>query len=563
MESVTYIAWIVSFVIVTVAVTGFAGRFGVSAPLALVAIGAAVSFIPAVPTIEIEPDLVLYGVLPPLLFAAAIRTSFIDIKARGDSILLLSVGLVAFTFVFVGFTTWLVLPSIGLAAALAFGAVVAPTDAVAVTAIAGRLRLPRRLVTILEGESLLNDAVALVALSTSITAIVGVVDAGSVTLELLLAVGVGCAVGLGIGFVIAEIRKRLSSAVLDTSLSLVTPYLAFIPAQLLHGSGVLAVVLAGLFLGYRSPSIQSAEARIAESLNWRTIRFLLENAVFLLIGLSLYGIVQDAIADSPGFWPSIGIGGAVLAAVFLSRVIWIALTTVLYRVGPSWLRERQWRWRNSVAVMVSGIRGVVTLIAVFLLPEETPYRGFLQLLAFVVIAGSLLAGLWLPWVIRKLRLPAPNIDQEQMQRRLLMAEAHSAGLQRLEDEVTDDVEELVTRRLRINATFLTEGSDAEEPGPRLADYTRLRHAMIEAEREAVRVARSEGRYEEYAVRAVLAAIDAEELALKATAPRSAPEVLPGPVPSRITEDGQDEGEDPDARADEVRRAAAVRRSSSA
>ncbi|BDZ47295.1 cation:proton antiporter [Naasia aerilata] len=299
MDSVGVIIWIVAFVIVTVTVTGFAGRFGLSAPLALVAIGAIVSFVPGIPNIDLEPDLVLYGVLPPLLFAAGIRSSYIDIKARGDSILLLSVGLVAFTFIVVGLTTWLVLPGVGLAAALAFGAVVAPTDAVAVTAIAGRLRLPRRTVTILEGESLLNDAVALVALSASITAIVSTVNPGTVALDLLLAVGVGAGVGLLVGAVIAEIRKRLNSAVLDTSLSLVTPYIAFIPAQLLHGSGVLAVVLAGLLLGYRSPSIQSAEARIAERLNWRTIRFLLENAVFLLIGLSLAGIVREAIRDSP------------------------------------------------------------------------------------------------------------------------------------------------------------------------------------------------------------------------------------------------------------------------
>lgn len=529
MDSVAVLIWIVSFVIVTVTVTGFAGRFGLSAPLALVAIGAVGSYVPGVPSVVLAPDLVLFGVLPPLLFAAAIRTSYIDIKARGDSILLLSVGLVAFTFLVVGLTTWLVIPGLSLAAGLAFGAVVAPTDAVAVTAIAGRLRLPRRLVTILEGESLLNDAVALVALTASITAIVSVVTPGSVALDLLLAIGVGATVGLAVGMIIAEIRKRLRSAVLDTSLSFVTPYVAFIPAQLLHGSGVLAVVLAGLLLGYRSPSIQSAEARIAEALNWRTIRFLLENAVFLLIGLSLDEILREALRDSPGFWPSLAIIGAVLLAVFLSRVVWLTLTTLVYHLGPLWIRERGWRWRNSIALMVSGIRGVVTLVAVLLLPPETPYRGFLQLLAFVVIAASLVGGLALPAIIRRLHLPPPNEEQEQMQRRLLLGEAQSAGLRILEDSLTDGVEDRVVHRLRVNATFLTEETEGggPEPGPRLADYTRLRHEMISAEREAVRTARSEGRYEEYAVRAVLAAIDAEELALRATSPRGLPQSAAG------------------------------------
>jgi Na+/H+ antiporter len=555
MDSVATIIWIVSFVIVTVTVTGFAGRWGVSAPVALVALGAIASFVPGVPDIEIEPDLVLFGVLPPLLFASAIRASVVDITARLDSILLLSVGLVAFTFVLVGFTTWLVVPGITLAAALAFGAVVGPTDAVAVTAIAGRLRLPRRVLTILEGESLLNDAVALVALSASITAIVSEVSPGSVALDLVLAVGVGVGAGFLVGFLIAAIRKRLESPVLDTSLSLVTPYVAFIPAQLLHGSGVLAVVIAGLFLGYRSPTIQSAEARIAESINWRTVRFLLENAVFLLIGLSLAGIFAEAVADSPGLWPSVVIGGAVLAAVFLARVLWVAMSTVLYRSGPAWLRERGWRWNNSIAVAVSGIRGVVTLIAVFLLPAETPSRGFLQFLAFVVIAGSLVSGLALPWVIRRLRLPPPNEMQEQTQRRLLMSEAQAAGLARLAAEAPEGVEDRVLNRLRVNATFLTEETEDDlepEDAPRLKVYANLRRKMIEAERDTVRQARAEGRYEEYAVRAVLAAIDAEELALRATAPHPhdsapKPEKTSGPARAAASATAPDASPATDAR----------------
>ncbi|BDZ47294.1 cation:proton antiporter domain-containing protein [Naasia aerilata] len=223
------------------------------------------------------------------------------------------------------------------------------------------------------------------------------------------------------------------------------------------------------------------------------------------------------------------IGGAVLAAVFFSRVLWLTGATIVYQRGPMWLRERSWRWRNSIVVMISGIRGVVTLAAVFLLPEETPNRGFLQFLAFLVIAVSLLGGLALPPIIRRLRLPPPNLEQEQMQRQLLMSEAQAAGLSRLDDEVTDEVEERVVNRLRVNATFLTEEAETEEPQNsfRLAEYTRLRHNMIAAERDAVRQARAEGRYEEYAVRAVLAAIDAEELALKATAPRVPP---PDPRP---------------------------------
>ncbi|MES1169547.1 MAG: cation:proton antiporter, partial [Leifsonia sp.] len=252
------VIWAVAFVVVTVAITGFSGRVGWSAPIALILVGAGVSCIPGVPHIGVDPELVLYGVIPPLLFAAAIRTSVRDVRARNDSILALSVGLVAFTVVAVGVVAWALMPAIGLAAAFALGAVVAPTDAVAVNAVAGRVALPRRLVTVLEGESLLNDATALVALNASIVALVAVVNPWLVIGDFVLAVVGGLVVGLAIGWVLSMIRRQLRAPVLDTSLSLITPYLAFIVAQSFGGSGVLAVVIAGLFLSYRSPAIQSA-----------------------------------------------------------------------------------------------------------------------------------------------------------------------------------------------------------------------------------------------------------------------------------------------------------------
>ncbi|GAA2231772.1 sodium:proton antiporter [Herbiconiux moechotypicola] len=523
------IVWVVSFVVVTVAVTGLSGRIGWSAPIVLVVVGAVVSFIPGVPAVEVEPDLILYGLLPPLLFAAAIRTSFADVRARRDGILLLSVGLVAFTVVAVGLTAWLVVPAITLAAAFAFGAVVAPTDAVAVTAIAGRLKLPRRLVTVLEGESLLNDATALVALNAAIAAIVAASTGTSATgdaaaeplspwlilLEFVIAVVVGVGFGFVVGGILAAVRKRLHSPVLDTSLSLITPYVAFIPAQLLHGSGVLAVVVAGLFLGLRAPVIQTAQARIAEALNWRTIQFLLENAVFLFIGLSLPAILEGALATGPGVWPTIWISAAILLSVFLSRFVWMMFTTSVYRFGPQWLRPRGWSWRNGIAVSVAGIRGVVTLAAVFLLPEETPGRAFLQFLAFVVVVGTLLGGAFLPFVIRRLHLPPPDFRQEQSEVHMLLAEAQTHGLARLDEELDEGVDRRVVERLRLNAGFL--GDALENPGegdePLTKTYNRLRRSMIAAERDAVLAARSEGRYQERAVKAVLAKIDVEETEL--------------------------------------------------
>ncbi|WP_285114633.1 cation:proton antiporter [Leifsonia sp. fls2-241-R2A-40a] len=518
MDPVSTIVWIVSFVVVTVAVTGLSRRVGWSAPVALVFVGAAASFIPGVPQVALEPEVVLFGLLPPLLFAAAIQTSIVDVRARRDGILLLSVGLVAFTVVVVGFATFLVVPAITLAAAFAFGAVVAPTDTVAVKAVAGRGGLPRRLVTVLEGESLLNDATALVALNASIAAIVSVVNPIAVGTDFILAVVVGVGVGLLVGVLLAAIRKQLRSPVLDTSLALVTPYLAFIPAQLFHGSGVLAVVVAGLYLGYRSPTIQTAEARIAETINWRTVSFLLENAVFLFIGLELRSILSAAFTSGITIPQTIVISIVVLLTIFLARFLWMVGTTSLYRYGPRRLRERGWSWPTGIAVSFAGIRGVVTLAAVFLLPAATPHREFLQFLAFVVVVGTLLEGLALPWVIRRLHLPPPDFAQEASEMQRLLAEAQSAGLEHLESQVTGGEDDRVIERLRINALFLSDALEnpAPEDGPDLPlEYRKLRRTMIVAERQAVLEARAEGRYQEPAVRSVLAFLDAEESALKA------------------------------------------------
>lgn len=517
MTSVQLISWIAAFVLVTVTVTGLSRRVGWSAPISLVVVGAIVSFVPGLPPIHLEPDLVLYGLLPPLLFAAAIRTSLVDVRARRESILLLSVGLVLFTVVVVGFFTWLIVPAITLATGFAFAAVVAPTDAVAVTAIAGRLKLPRRLVTILEGESLFNDAAALVALSAAITAITGVLNPWRVSADFLLAVVVGVAFGFLVGLGLSRIRRSLKAPVLDTSLSLVTPFIAFIPAQLLHGSGVLAVVVAGLVVGQQAPVVQSAEARIAESLNWRTIRFLLENSVFLFIGLNLSGILKGAVNSGINGWEMALICVAMILFLLVERFVWLVITTVIFRYGPQRLRNRGWSWRNSFAVGFAGIRGVVTLAAVFLLPVETPQRAFLQFLAFVVVVGTLLQGLALPMVARALKLPPPNGAQELVEVRNLMGEARTAGVTMLDEMVAETDNAAVVERLRADAAiFNTDVQEDVVEGVEESHvvFNRLRLEMILAERTAVLAARKEGRYQEPAIRAVLASIDAEEIALR-------------------------------------------------
>jgi len=281
-------------------------------------------------------------------------------------------------------------------------------------------------------------------------------------------------------------------------------------------------VIAGLYLGYRAPVVSSAEARVAERLNWRTIQFLLENAVFLFIGLNLKGILAGALSTGPGFWQTVVICIGILLALVGSRFAWVMGTTLLYRKGPRRLRERAWAWGNGVAVASAGVRGVVTLAAVFLLPPETPMREYLQFLAFVVVVASLLGGLALPSIIRRLKLPKPSYAQELTERRLLMAEARQAGIDYLDAQPVSDDEQRVADILRTDAGFLGETLDTYGPDasiPQLELKYRLRRAMLDAERAAVLSARTEGRYQEPAIVAALQAIDAEETALRAQFPR--------------------------------------------
>jgi CPA1 family monovalent cation:H+ antiporter len=323
--------------------------------------------------------------------------------------------------------------------------------------------------------------------------------------------------------------------VLDTSLSLATPYVAYLPNVLFHGSGFLAVVLTGIWLGYRAPSFQSAESRIAERINWRTVSFLLENAVFLLIGLQLPGIVRAAARTDIGFLQGALIIAGIYVAMVLARFAWVFAATVVYRFGPERLRERRWDWRTAIAISFAGVRGVVTLAAVFLLPERTPAVGFLQLAAFVIVVLSLLQGLGTGPLVGWLRLPLPSPDQDRMQIRNLIAEAQTAAIDRLDRERTEDDPEELVAGLRNSARFrIAIGTTDEQGMTRQPDsYARLRLLMLDSERRAVLEARREGRYEESVIDAVLGDFDSIETAMKRSYRRDLPKP-PAKPPLRLT-----------------------------
>ncbi|MBE7187540.1 Na+/H+ antiporter [Jatrophihabitans endophyticus] len=504
-------------ILALVAIVGFvaaiAGRFGWSEPLALVVVGVGLSFVPHFLEIRLTPDIVLIGLLPPLLYAAAIRTSLVDFRANRRAIALLSVGLVAFSTLAVGLVSWWVVPGAGIAAGLALGAVVAPPDAVAATTIARRVGMPRRIVAVLEGESLVNDGTALVALNTAIAAISASVTPLSVGWDIVRSAGGGVLVGLVAAFVLAKIRRMIVDSVLDTTLSFAAPYVAFLPAEEIHASGVLAVVVTGLVLGHKAPVLQSATSRIAENINWRTVQFVLENVVFLLIGLQLRRLVSS-VGDTQLSWVRVvWVCAAVLVATILARIVWMFLVPGTMRL----LHLPTWGWATSTVISWAGMRGVVTLAAAFLLPDSTPARALLALAAFVVVAGTLLIqGLTLPWLVRRLRLPAPDAAEDALQAAGLVTSAAQAGLAALDEVRDDDDPPEVIEALRHRATVRSNGvweqlgrPQAELEPPSVA-YRRLRVQMLSAERSSILEARDRGIYDDEVLRQSLQAIDLEE-----------------------------------------------------
>ncbi len=512
------------------AVTACADRIGVPAPLVLIVAGVVASYVPGVPEITLEPDVVLLGLLPPLLYATAIKTSLVDFNANRRSILLLSVGLIIFTTAGIGVLVHALIPSVGWPAAFAIGAVVAPPDAVAATAVGRRIGLPRRIVTILEGESLLNDATALVSLRTAIAAggtamALGggaekaePISLGGIALDFLVAAGGGVAVGAIVYFLVAQVRRRLRDPLMDTAISLIVPFAAYVAAEELEASGVIAVVVAGLLLGHRAPVIQTAQSRIAERINWGTIAFVLENVVFLLIGLQAARLFDDVGSSELGTGRITAVCLLSLVGVIVLRLVWVFPARYLL-VRPKSGTGAPAPAAYTFLLGWAGMRGVVTLAAAFIIPEGTRHREVLLLIAFTVVAGTLLIqGLSLPWLARRLKVPSPDPMDDALARATLLQQASKAGLAELEDLETGDVHgvaDLIRERLdqRNFAAWERLGTTLDEESPSEL-YSRLRLAMIGAERARVLEIRSSGATPSEVVADVLAMLDIEESMLE-------------------------------------------------
>ncbi len=499
---------------VVIVVASLSHRFGLPAPLVLTVVGVLASFLPFV-SIELSPDLVLVGLLPPLLYAAAIQVSLIDFRAEIRPIGLLAFGLVLFTAAGVGLIVWWILP-VGLAAAFALGAIVGPPDAVAATSIGRRVGVPRRVVTMREGESLVNDATALVLLRTATAAILGTVTFTQVVGGFAVSALGGAAAGVAIGWLIGQVHQRLDDPLASTALSLITPWVAYLPAEHVGASGVLAVVVAGLIVAHRAPLQQTAMSRLSQRINWTTIQFFLENAVFLLIGLQVQRIVTEAGGSSLG-WPRIvGVCLAALGATMLCRMVWMILTRPL--MAGSATRGTRLSWADSTILGWAGMRGVVTLAAAFVLPAETPHRSTLVLAALVVTGGTLLIqGSTLPLLARWLRVEGPDPRADALQTAQIVRTASEVGLAHLEevakgpeppdDDVLDELRRRSYRRVNHSWEMLRAHDGIPTPGE---SYRRIRLDMLRVEREEVLRIRSSGNTDHAVLATVMGYLDLEE-----------------------------------------------------
>ncbi|MFC5056910.1 Na+/H+ antiporter [Saccharothrix xinjiangensis] len=499
-------------------VTAVARRLGWSAPLVLVGAGLAVSFLPGLPAFALEPELILVLVLPPLLYSAALDSSYHNIRANLRPIGLLAVGLVLATTVATGWVAHLVLPELPLWSAMVLGAVIAPPDAVAAAAVGRRLNLPRRTMTLLTGESLINDATALTAYKVAVAAAAGATASwagGAGTFA--VSAGGGVVVGLAAGVGVRWARTRLADGVLESSLGMLVPFGTYLFAEELHSSGVLAVVVAGLYIGHHAPST-SYYTRLQDTAVWRSVDVILESFVFALIGLQLKTVV-DAVDLTPGLaWAS----GAVLLATILVRFAWMYPAAYL----PRWLfrrireREEAPGWRGVTVISWAGMRGVVSLAAAAALPLDLPGRDVIVFCAFVVTVGTLLIqGMTLPLVIRKLGHRGDEERTDALAEAQVQHAAAEAAVRRLDQEVGSggDAPEHVVHRLRLlaehrgNAAWERLGRQEDE-SPAGA-FRRLRRTMLDAEREVFVEARDAGRIDDEVLARVLRELDLEEAAL--------------------------------------------------
>jgi Na+/H+ antiporter len=496
---------ILGLAVAIAALSTIARLINVPYPIVLVIGGLGIGLIPGLPDVTLDPDLVLVIFLPPLLYAAAFFASLRDLRRDLRVISLNAIGLVIATAVGVAVVAHSMIDGMSWAAAFALGAIVAPTDPIAATSIARRLGAPRRIVNVIEGESLINDGTALVIYRSAVAAVVG----GSFSiwsggLDFVLALIGGIAVGLVVGAVITEIRRRIEDTPVEITISLATGYAAYLPAEAIDVSGVLAAVTAGIYLGWKAPEIASVTQRLQGRPVWELLQFLLNAVLFVLIGLQLPTVV-DGLDQSAATLA--GYAAAICAAVVGIRFLWLNVITVAIRTldrRPS-QRARRSDWRTRVIGGWAGMRGAVSLAAALALPLQTDTGPFLErdliiFLTFSVILFTLVVqGLTLPWLLRRLKVCDDGREEaeEEVEARLRAA---AAALERLEELAEEDwTRDETVRRVRAmyeyrqrRFTARRDGDDSDGIEDRSLAFQRLSRELYNAQRAAVVDLRNRG-----------------------------------------------------------------------
>ncbi|MET0735753.1 MAG: sodium:proton antiporter [Microbacterium sp.] len=574
-EVVDPLVLLIAAVVVIAVATALAPKIGIAGPLILVILGIGISLLPFVDVPEIDPEIILVGVLPPLLYSAAVSLPAIEFRRDFGPISGLSVLLVLISAIALAFFFKAMIPSLDIMLALALGAILSPTDAVA-TSIVKRLGISRRVTTLLEGESLLNDATSLVILRTAVAAAaVGSIPAGGIVGAFVWGVVIAVVIGAIVGWLNLRLRALIRHSAANTAVGFVVPFAAYLPAEQLQGSGLVAAVVAGIVTSQGSARWFSPEQRLSDELNWRTVELVLEGGVFLLMGLELKEILDQNVKSDHGIWQGFSLALVALGIVlvvrgaYVSVLVWLQsrrargkqrkrLELISARldevaaapprdvpsrdargpVGPerrerrlASMRSRVSRsfadldyyqasplgWKHGTIIVWAGMRGVVTLAAAQTLPRDTPERPLLIFVAFLVAVGSLvIQGFTLPWLVRMLRLSGDDED-------LLAREDQ----RRIDEELRDAAGAALSGPglARRDGTPFPDGL-AERVGSRFTeppddettaigrDLLELRLAMIEAMRKKLIELSSGGTYSTAALRHALAELDADELSLQ-------------------------------------------------
>jgi monovalent cation/hydrogen antiporter len=507
-----------------------AGRIHLPYPIVLVLGGLALGFVPGLPSIELQPELIFLLFLPLLLYADAWSTSWRDFRLNLRSISLLAIGLVIATMLVVAIVAHAVLPHFSWAAAFVLGAIVSPTDAVAATAIAQRLGAPQRLVTIVEGESLVNDASGLVLYRFALVAVItGAFSFAQAELSFVWVCVGGVAIGLLVAWLYAQIERRLDDSPVEVTLSFLVPFAAYIPAEALGASGVLAVVAAGLYSGRKSARIISPASRLQAESVWELLVFILNGVAFILIGLQLRTLLSLVQAEHITGGELLTYGAVVSLVVILIRLVWVFPGAYI----PRWLfpsiraRDPYPSWRIVFVLGWMGMRGVVSLAAALALPltlasgQAFRERPLIVLLTYCVILATLVGqGLTLPTLMRKLGVGSDGAaDREEEVARLTSARAALRRIDELADEKWASQETVAyLRAIHEHRTHRFDGdSDADEAErDRVEDDVtrRLKREVLLAERQAVIQLRDEGAIGDGVLRRLERELDLQDIWLE-------------------------------------------------